>query len=250
MDGDEQELWEWYRRGGRRSDREALFDRYRRPVGNSLAWRKYQWAGRASGLDYAEFQGAAWLAIWLAIPNVDPDKSKPSSYLAIRVSGALADLLRDSDPFTRVQRRRANHASRTRDILTQQLGREPNLHQYDPEELPVMCNFSDLAFEQSEDNRDYSPEQQIDKGAPALASSASGYQDLAPYLRGLSGRERLFVVLEFVEGYSAAESARQLGFSASRWSQMRSDVMARVATNAAAWIERDPEASRFYSRSA
>lgn len=250
MDRDEQEIWESYRRDGRRCDREALLERYRRPIGDSLAWRKYQRAGRVSGLEYAEFQGAAWLAIWLAIPKFDPEKATPGSYLAIRVSGALSELLRQSDSFTRVQRRRANDAARTRDILTQQLGREPNLHEYDPEELPVVLNFSDLAFEQSTQDEDYRPERQIDQGAPELCSPASGYQALAPYLRGLSVRERLFVVLEFVEGYSAAESARLLGFSASRWSQMRSGVMARVANNAAAWIERDPAASRFYSRSA
>lgn len=172
-----------------------------------------------------------------AIERFDPAKGfKFETYATRRISGAIIDGQRRQDPLGRQLRKRVKAMTAAQDALWNELGRQPTT-----DDLAVALNESPegvrellLAQQTVAGSLDDSP----DDAAMERETHLVGHDEaevsqqvrelrdgLAELLCRLSLRDRIFVLLHYVEQQTFAEVSQTLGVSEARCGQLRQEVI-------------------------
>lgn len=229
------QLWQRFARARSRRSRES--------IRNELAIR-YLWLvtdvatnlsrNCPSHITVEELASAGNEGLLQAIESFDQSrKTKPTTYFRCRVRGAMLDLLRNLDYFTRLDRRRLKQVER----LEQHLGRHPT----DEEIADSVGVPESQAAWYRQRPQILSLNCAIDQ-RHTIADQIGGWDDptvldgeqFGELLRGCSKRERLLVQLYYADQLTMGEIGQALGISESRVSQIHSDLLARLRKKHAA----------------
>lgn len=225
MTDDELTQWHEYRAEPTIERRNKLVERYRylakRLAGNSLA--KIRGLSGQALVDFDDLFQVACIGLMAAVARFDPDRGfEPSTYLSRRIIGQVADYLIEIDAMPKKIRRLAKEIKRVEEV---ELGR-----QLDPDE--VVQRFG---VERPVEFRVCSMEA-IDENGNRLADLFSmrdddqltSLDDMRELLRGLKQRERLLVVMRFIEGRKLKACGRELRVSDGRIHQMLTEIYGKI----------------------
>lgn len=170
-----------------------------------------------------------------AIQRFEPDRGlKFETYASRRIAGAIVDGQRKDDPLTRSARKRVNSLRDAQRDLWSELGRQPTVG-----DLAASMGVDELAV------RELLVQQQtltkeLDGAAEEVVGtsltddleleSLSGQSrlELAERLARLTERDRIFVLLYYVEHLTLREIGARFGCSDSRCAQIRKEVMTEL----------------------
>lgn len=217
------------------------------PLARAIAYRAARHTGH--GVDTAEFVGAAYEGLVVAAKRFEADRGVPfRAYAKHRIQGAVCDSKRSADWVPRTVRDRANHLERTRQRLTSRLGRVPTLGEVAEalettvQDVQAIERRSEIRLVLSLDARDEggisiadavpAPAPNVD---PAVASELR--EALSDAISLLPERERLAIVLFYLEDVPLKEIGARLSVSESRVSQLCSQGVKRLRTSLTAHVQ-------------
>ncbi|HOK65265.1 MAG TPA: FliA/WhiG family RNA polymerase sigma factor [Anaerohalosphaeraceae bacterium] len=188
--------------------------------------------------------GAGAVGLIKAIERFDPSRNiKFETYCAFRIQGAMLDMIRKSDFFGRLTRRKARRYHNALQKLEAVLGRPPTDEELAAELKMNLSEFYDYLkevntvhllslsreFAGSDGQSDFSELSGItDTKSPDPVLQAQ-IRDLREYLKnGFSGLEGAILSMYYLEGLTMKEIGIALGISESRVCQIHSSVYARL----------------------
>ena len=238
-----QTLWDEFRETGDVELRNRLVEKYRYIV-KYVADRLQQRLPRS--IRNEDLRSAASFGLIRAVENFDHTRgTRFETYCATRVKGAILDELRSRDWVPRMIRNNTSKMNTARDELTRDLGREPT-----PGELATQLEVSRdkvetmiressfismFAFSRCEEEaqRGDSDERHLiyeDKNSEAPFERIF-LKDLSDHLMTqLTHREKMVVLLYYVEDLSMKEIGKLLNISESRVSQIRTTTLTKLRT--------------------
>ncbi|WP_435299638.1 sigma-70 family RNA polymerase sigma factor [Timonella sp. A28] len=181
-----------------------------------------------------ELASAGYLALTQAAISFDETSGVPfGRYAAIRIRGALIDELRSMDWVSRGARRKIREYTKTVEVMTADLGREPNREEIatslgvDPTEVD---SIKDTATTKvlSYDAYDGSLALTVPANSPTpenTALTAESYVYLRSAVEALPERLRYVVEQIFFNERMVTDVAEEMGLTQSRVSQLRSEAM-------------------------
>lgn len=189
---------------------------------------------------YRDLENAGMLGMLQALETYDPSRGTPFASFAFgRIRGALVDFLRTIDCLSRDRRRRVAEASRTAELLQQELGAEPRAAQvaarlgvsvrsYDRLRNDAQQRFALSLFDgHGEDGPapvDVLPAPDVEE-ADADIERRSLYGYVETLVARLPEREQRIVQLYFFEGLTLREIAEQFHLTEARISQVLSKTL-------------------------
>ena len=194
-------------------------------------------------VDVEELINVGVIGLIDAIDRFDEARGVPfKAYAEIRIQGAMVDSLRHDDWVPRSVRRKVNRIEQCRLGLTQELGREPRR-----DEMLERLGLTEAAYaallRDSQINRLISLDASStdDGSAPLVESVASEGEDAAAALFHkemraevahavdcLPAKERVAVLLYYMQGLTLREIGVQLGVTESRACQLRGQAVKRL----------------------
>lgn len=236
-------LWEEFRRTGDVEIRNRLVEKYLYIV-KYVSDRLQQRLPRS--IPPEDIRSAASYGLIRAVENFDHRRgTRFESYCATRVRGAILDELRSRDWVPRMIRNNSTRMKTARDKLRREIGREPTAHELaqslevsrDKVETMIReSNFvSMFTFSRCEEEaqRGESEERSLiyeDKNSEAPFERIF-LKDLSDHLMtALSHREKMVILLYYVEDLSMKEIGKVLNISESRVSQIRTTTLAKLRT--------------------
>lgn len=226
MDEHERSLWTRLRQAASLAERDAvrneLVELYL-PLASRLARKRAH--STPQHVQYDDLYSAAYQALLQSIPRFDLDRGvQPGTFFSLRLSGAMRDYLRDLDTTPRLERRRLNQVERWEQTsLGRQATRDEIAQRFGFDLRPVPESLS-LDTPLDEDGSCRVRHTLADGRRSARADGST----ISHLLRGCTQRERLVLLLYFVEEETMAEIGQQLGLSESRVSQMLTAVLKRL----------------------
>lgn len=189
---------------------------------------------------YRDLENAGMLGMLQALQSYDPSRGTPFASFAFgRIRGALVDFLRTIDCLSRDRRRRVAEASRTAEVLQQELGAEPRAAQvaarlgvsvrsYDRLLGDAQQRFAMSLFDgHGEDGP--SPLEVLPAPDAEPADADTERRSLYGFVEALVGRlperERRIVDLYFFEGLTLREIAGEFQLTEARISQVLSKTL-------------------------
>lgn len=235
MDDHEKRLWRRYRQTRKQPARDQLrneiAERYL-PLARRMARRM---ADRLpSSVDFDDLHSAAYQGLLIAIPRFEPARGlAPSTFLGCRINGAMLDFVRTIDHAPRLYRQRVAKVQRWEETT---LGRTATAEEIEShfgwrlKRPPAVISLHESRGTQTH------PERTLGDLIPDRRSGVgnAGVGELSEILRGCSKRERLLLILYYLEELKMSEIARHFGISESRVSQMMTNLLARLRSAAAA----------------
>jgi RNA polymerase sigma factor for flagellar operon FliA len=187
-------------------------------------------------IDHDTLASAGFLGLLQAIATYDVARGlKFTSFAQNRIRGAMLDELRGLDYAPRLQRRCEATRNRAERELTQEFGRPPTedevylatrIHR---RELPAVLTSIDRVLFESAEGKQVRPDHLLaDRRQADPRQRLAARERLQQILRGCSQRERLMLLMYYVEDATMKEIAAQLGISESRVSQQHSMLLARL----------------------
>ena len=188
---------------------------------------------------YRDLENAGMLGMLQALGSYDPSRGTPfASFAYGRIRGALVDFLRTIDCLSRDRRRRVAEATRTAEVLSQELGAEPRAAQvagrlgvsvrsYDRLLGDAQQRFALSLYDGGEDRPTpldvvASPDAAL---ADADAETASTNSFVGALVGRLPEREQRIVHLYFFEGLTLREIAAEFHLTEARISQILSKTL-------------------------
>lgn len=182
-----------------------------------------------------------------AINGFDPERGvKFATYCTTRVRGAILDELRSNDWVPRLVRSKSTKVERSRRELEVELGRNPTDREFASRLNLSHGEFDELMKESravqigslSEQWSSAAPEDEAaqlrkidvleDRRQKAPSERAQRRDLIENVLRGLTSKERLIVLLYYVEELTMREIGTALGLSESRVCQLHTRIMKRL----------------------
>ena len=188
---------------------------------------------------YRDLENAGMLGMLQALGSYDPERGTPfASFAYGRIRGALVDFLRTIDCLSRDRRRRVAEATRTAEILSQELGAEPRTAQV-AERLGVSVRSYDRLLGDAQqrfalslyDGTDDRPTPLDVVASPdaipadASAELSSTNEFVGALVERLPEREQRIVHLYFFEGLTLREIAGEFHLTEARISQILSKTL-------------------------
>ena len=189
---------------------------------------------------YRDLENAGMLGMLQALQSYDPSRGTPfASFSFGRIRGALVDFLRTIDCLSRDRRRRVAEASRTAELLQQELGDEPRAAQvadrlgvtvkaYDRLRNDAQQRFALSLFDGPSGDGptpiDILPAPDVEY-ADAETERRSMYDFVDALIERLPEREQRIVGLYFFEGLTLREIAEQFHLTEARISQILSKTL-------------------------
>ena len=189
---------------------------------------------------YRDLENAGMLGMVQALQSYDPSRGTPFASFAFgRIRGALVDFLRTIDCLSRDRRRRVAEATRTAEMLQQELGAEPrdaqiaerlgvSVRAYNRLRSDAQQRFTLSLFDGTRDDGPTpievlpSPDAEL---ADADAERRSLYQFVGALIERLPEREQKIVHLYFFEDLTLREIAEQFHLTEARISQILSKTL-------------------------
>lgn len=227
------ELWASYVATRDPQLQEALVLRYE-PLARYLARRAL--AKAPPHQDHEDILSYAHHGLLNAIERFDPSKGfKFETYATRRISGAIIDGQRKQDPLGRQLRKRVKAMAAAQDDLWTELGRQPTLPEIAERMGVDLETVRELILAQQtlqsslddQDGEDASGTRFLaQQGEPELSFQMNELAaGMAERLCRLSLRERIFLVLHYVEHKTLAQVSVVLGVSEQRCGQLRQEVI-------------------------
>lgn len=234
------ELWDRFRNGRAREDRDALVVHYGRLV-RGVAGKMA--GGLPAHVDVADLVQSGMFGLMEAVERFDPAREvRFESYAAQRIRGAMLDELRAQDWVPRSVRGRRREIDRARERLEIRLGRAAREHELALElgvglrELRANSQHVQLVSVEALD--DATPPGAVpvaellpDDEAPDpldVALRREAGRRLTAAVHALAERDRLVVRLYYLENLTLAEIGRVLGVTESRVCQLHSRLLSRL----------------------
>lgn len=234
MEREEKQLWQRYQRARQRTRsrvavelRNALAERYLSLCKQIAA--KYD-LRTPDSVEFGDIYSAAYQGLLDGLPRYCLGRgTAPSTFLSYRIVGRIRDFLRASDELTRTQRTRHQRVEQWEQT---ELGRPATTDEID-EHFGFRLVYPPTISIDAAARNDYARDLRL---SDVIADGRTGgdLADAAYLLRSLSQRERLIVLLYYVEGYSMKQVGETLDLSESRISQMMGDILKRMRRNAQA----------------
>lgn len=181
-----------------------------------------------------ELASAGYFALTRAAMGYDPETGVPfAKFAAIRIKGALIDELRSMDWVSRGTRRKIREYTNTVEQITATLGRAPAREEIatalgvDVSEVDTIADHANVKV-LSVDAYDGALVDVLPANAPGPEASAlqsERYTYLREAVSALPERLRHVVEQVFFQEVPVAEVAEEMGVTASRISQLRSEAM-------------------------
>jgi len=243
MKVDATNLWDEFRRTGDVELRNRLVEKYLYIV-RYVSDRLQQKLPRS--IQAEDIRSAASYGLIRAVENFDHKRgTRFETYCATRVKGAILDELRSRDWVPRMIRNNSTRMNLCRQELERDLGREPTpgelaskleVSRDKVESMIRESNFvSMFSFSRCEEEA-----QRCDSEERALIyedkNSEAPFEriflkDLSDHLmRSLTHREKMVILLYYVEDLSMKEIGKVLNISESRVSQIRTTTLAKLRT--------------------
>lgn len=213
---------------------EALIAHYE-PLARFLARRAL--AKAPAHQDAEDLISSAHQGLLDAVRRFEPARGlKFETYASRRIAGAIVDGQRKDDPLTRSARKRVNALRDAQRALWSELGRQPAI-----EELANVLGESEatvreLLVQQQTLTKELDAASEVASVSDAsedldLESLAcESREELAARLAHLGARDRVFVLLYYVEQRTLREIGQRFGCSDSRCAQIRKEVMHTLLT--------------------
>jgi RNA polymerase sigma factor for flagellar operon FliA len=233
-------LWDRFRDGRVREDRDALVVHYGRLV-RGVAVKMA--GGLPAHVEVADLVQSGMFGLMDAVERFDPEREvRFESYAAQRIRGAMLDELRAQDWVPRSVRGRRREIDRARERLEIRLGRAPREHEL-ALELGVglrelRANGQHVQLVSVEALNDSAPLGAVpvadllaDDDAPDpldVALRRETGRRLTAAVHALAERDRLVVRLYYLENLTLAEIGRILGVTESRVCQLHSRLLTRL----------------------
>lgn len=173
-------------------------------------------------LSFEELMSIAYETLLNHIAVVDIDRASPSTYLSIRINGALLDFLR-------------NCACETTSRLRQQRNRQIEQwsasldHRPNSEEIAQHFGFGVVQLDVHSIDQEHENEFGDMPLSKALADRSDFDRSLdSDLLKGCNQQERLILIGYYIEGDSMKEVGASLGLSESRVSQVHTALINRL----------------------
>lgn len=231
MSDEEKRLWECYRLASTKSEsdelRNQILEMYL-PMAKRMADRKSE---RTPGcVDADDLFSAAYEGLLHSIPRFDPTLGfAPATFFQRRIAGAMSDSIRKNDQAPRRYRQLAAQIERwqhtdlgrpaTREEIAYHLGFDlPSFPVTQSLSEPVRDDMDGRLVDLITDHRTRGPNE--------------GANELSDLLRGCTTRERLLLIMYYIEGNSMAEIGEQLDISESRVSQQMASLLLRMRSAA------------------
>jgi RNA polymerase sigma factor FliA len=161
-----------------------------------------------------ELESAAVEGLWHAVERYDPSRGwQFNTFATRRINGAMQDWLRSHDVFSRLGRNQRQAA----DQLEQTLGR--TLTTEERSQVQTSRRRKPTRGLMADDADRY----------VTLPAERAALHNLSPLLQGLKTRQRLLVLLYYVDGMPMKKIAEELAVSESRISQMHAEILERMA---------------------
>ncbi|MEM8885497.1 MAG: FliA/WhiG family RNA polymerase sigma factor [Planctomycetota bacterium] len=238
-----QKLWDEFRETGDVELRNRLVEKYLYIV-KYVADRLQQKLPRS--IPNEDLRSAASYGLIRAVENFDHRRgTRFETYCATRVKGAILDELRSRDWVPRMIRNNTSKMNSARDDLTRDLGRDPTPTELaerlevSREKVETMiresCFVSMFAFSRCEEEaqRGDNDERHLiyeDKNSE-VPFERIFLKDLSDHLmKTLSHREKMVILLYYVEDLSMKEIGKLLNISESRVSQIRTTTLNKLRT--------------------
>lgn len=209
---------------------EALVRHYE-PLARFLARRALSRA--PAHQDAEDLLSSAHQGLLDAVRRFEPARGlKFETYASRRIAGAIVDGQRKDDPLTRSARKRVNVLRDAQRSLWDALGRQPSISELaeaigEPEsavrELLVQQQTLTKELDQAAESAAGVGEQDQDLYLESLGTESR--DEISLRLARLSGRDRVFVLLYYVEQRTLREIGQRFGCSDSRCAQIRKEVM-------------------------
>lgn len=172
-----------------------------------------------------DLYSAAKEGLVVAAGNFDPDKGfEFKTYAEHKIKSKILDWLREQDFYSRGQRKDKTDHEKAINRLSQELGREP-----DPEEIAKEMGFSNIDdyYKFLDDIQDELPPgagmgQTEEPDVFDLHNTGVSRDKLIKSINSLPDEEKMVMSLLYKD-YSSEEIAQQMGLTAGRISQIRSD---------------------------
>lgn len=236
-----QRLWDEFRKTGDVELRNRLVEKYLYIV-KYVSDRLQQKLPRS--IPSEDIRSAASFGLIRAVENFDHKRgTRFETYCATRVKGAILDELRARDWVPRMIRNNTSRMNLAREELTREMGREPtpaelaerlDVSREKVETMIRESNFvSMFAFSRCEEEaqRGDNEERHLiyeDKDSEAPFERIF-LKDLSDHLmKSLSHREKMVILLYYVEDLSMKEIGRILNISESRVSQIRTTTLTKL----------------------
>ncbi len=236
-----QKMWEEFRRTGDSEIRNRLVEKYLYIV-KYVADRLSQRLPRS--IPNEDIRSAASYGLIRAVENFDHRRgTRFESYCATRVRGAILDELRARDWVPRMIRNNTARVNTERDRMQREMGREPTSDELavgldvSREKVETMIretNFiSMFSFSRCEEEAQRGePDERMllyeDKNSEAPFERIF-LKDLSDHLmKCLSHREKMVILLYYVEELSMKEIGKLLHISESRVSQIRTSSLGKL----------------------
>ncbi len=236
-----QKMWEEFRRTGDSEIRNRLVEKYLYIV-KYVADRLSQRLPRS--IPNEDIRSAASYGLIRAVENFDHRRgTRFESYCATRVRGAILDELRARDWVPRMIRNNTTKVNAERDRMQREMGREPTSDELavglddSREKVETMIRESNFismfSFSRCEDEAQRGePDDRMllyeDKNSEAPFERIF-LKDLSDHLmKCLSHREKMVILLYYVEELSMKEIGKLLHISESRVSQIRTSSLGKL----------------------
>jgi RNA polymerase sigma-B factor len=177
---------------------------------------------RGRGEPYDDLVQVGTIGLLNAVDRFDPERGSFTGFAVPTILGEIRRHFRDRGWALRVPRRLqelGRQVSEAREILTQQLGRSPTVHEIaqhldaDPdlvlEALDTASVYATVPLPSTPEEGEMAPLGFIDSGLELVEQRAT----LRPLLARLPARERMILALRFVRGMSQSQIAAEVGVS-------------------------------------
>jgi RNA polymerase sigma-B factor len=177
---------------------------------------------RGRGEPYDDLVQVGTIGLLNAVDRFDPERGSFTGFAVPTILGEIRRHFRDRGWALRVPRRLqelGRQVSEAREILTQQLGRSPTVHEIAQhleadadlvlEALDTASVYATVPLPSTPEEGEMAPLGFIDSGLELVEQRAT----LRPLLARLPARERTILALRFVRGMSQSQIAAEVGVS-------------------------------------
>lgn len=225
-------LWEAYRADPSVERRNALIEAYV-PFVRWIAVRL--WERISHAVEVGDLFGAGILGLIQSFRAFDPDRGTAfSSYAQTRIRGAMLDYLREQDWSARRARILSRQLRNAEESLEAELGRRPTDDELAEKLGLASTEFAEVRATDAATTIHHLDALEPDERDGYLSRRAAPDERLArrdvwrSVSRGLSPKERLLLILYYMEGLTMEETGRSLGLTESRVSQLHSNLLKRL----------------------
>lgn len=226
MDDALRKQWQQYAQERTLDQRNALVERYLY-LADIYAGRQLKKLPRGTA-EFDDLYSAAYQGLIKAVPRFDLDRGiSPVTFLACRVRGEILDFLRLQDHVTRTRRAQGNRIAEWEQMELRRPATDDEVYFHFGFRILRPPNVSlDAPISQPNARLVALKDTLVDDSRP------DDYSQCSYLLRGLNKRERLIVLLYYVEGLKMKEVGQSVGISKSRISQMMAGLLERMRFNA------------------